>query len=88
MNTKLKFRSQPSKKLNNKKFLKKLSFINAQACKLIQEHKYKESIDLLNAQKSNLDLNPNPNTKIIYKSRYLPRLSLRHSQSKLFGNGS
>ena len=47
MNTKLKFRSQPSKKLNNKKFLKKLSFINAQACKLIQENKYKESIDLL-----------------------------------------
>ena len=47
-----------------------------------------ESIDLLKAQKSNLDLNPNPNTKIIYKSRYLPRLSLRHSQSKLFGNGT
>ncbi len=47
-----------------------------------------ESIDLLNSQKSNLDLYPIPNTKIIYKSRYLPRLSFRHSQSKLLGNGS
>jgi len=47
-----------------------------------------ESIDLLNSQKSNLDLNPNPNSKVIYKSRYLPRLSFRHSQSKIFGNGS
>ena len=47
-----------------------------------------ESIDLLNSEISLLESNPNQGTTIFYKSRYLPRLSLRHSQNKLFGNGS
>tara|TARA_A100001015_G_C14862312_1_gene660879 strand:+ start:1 stop:921 length:921 start_codon:yes stop_codon:yes gene_type:complete len=46
-----------------------------------------ESTDLLNAEKTSLD-NASEGTKLFYKSRYLPRISFRHSQSRLFGNGS
>ena len=46
-----------------------------------------ESTDLLNSEKTSLD-NASMGTKIFYKSRYFPRISFRHSQSKLFGNGS
>lgn len=47
-----------------------------------------ESTDLLNAEIDLLDNDPDPGDILFYKTRYLPRLTFRHGQSKLFGNGS
>ena len=47
-----------------------------------------ESTDLLNSEKKLLGEEPSAGDVIFYKTRYLPRLTFRHGQSKLFGNGS